>query len=75
VGQGLRLALWGILAGVVVAAGLTHFMAALLYGMSPADPISYLAAALLLAAVAALASYLPARRATRVDPLRALRWE
>jgi len=75
VGQGLRLALWGILAGVVVAAGLTHFMAALLYGMSPVDPVSFLAAALVLALVAALASYLPARRATRIDPLRALRWE
>ncbi|HUX66416.1 MAG TPA: ABC transporter permease [Terriglobales bacterium] len=75
VGQGLRLALWGILAGVLVAAGLTHFMAALLYGLSPADPVSYLAAALALALVAALASYIPALRATRVDPLRALRWE
>ena len=75
VGQGLRLALWGIGIGVVLAALLTHLMAALLYGMSPLDPLSYLAAAAVLLAVAALASYVPALRATRVDPLRALRWE
>jgi len=75
VGQGLRLALWGIAIGVVLAAVLTQFMSALLYGMSPADPVSYLAAAAILAVVACLASYLPARRAAHVDPLRALRWE
>ncbi|MGH9393471.1 MAG: FtsX-like permease family protein, partial [Terriglobales bacterium] len=75
VGQGLRLAGWGILAGVIAAAGLTQLMSALLYGMSAADPISYLGAALLLLLVAALASYLPARRATRTDPLVALRSE
>ncbi|HVA64521.1 MAG TPA: ABC transporter permease [Terriglobales bacterium] len=75
VGQGLRLALWGVGLGVVLAALLTQFMAALLYGMSPLDPLSYLAAAAVLLAVAALASYVPALRATRVDPLQALRWE
>ncbi|HET9783596.1 MAG TPA: FtsX-like permease family protein, partial [Terriglobales bacterium] len=75
VGQGLRLALWGVAIGVVLAAVLTQFMSALLYGMSPADPVSYLAAAAILVAVACVASYLPARRAAHVDPLRALRWE
>jgi predicted permease len=75
VGQGLRLALWGVAIGVVLAALLTHFMAALLYGMSALDPLSYVAAAAVLIAVAALASYVPALRATRVDPLQALRWE
>src|SRR6185312_15166459 len=72
---GIRLALGGIAIGVVLAAVLTQFMSALLYGMSPADPVSYLAAAAILAVVACLASYLPARRAAHVDPLRALRWE
>jgi predicted permease len=75
VGQGLRLALWGVGIGILLAALLTRFMAALLYGMSPLDPLSYLAAAAVLLAVAALASYVPALRATRIDPLKALRWE
>ncbi|MGH9467770.1 MAG: FtsX-like permease family protein, partial [Terriglobales bacterium] len=74
-GQGLRLALWGVVAGVILAALLTRSMSALLYGMSPADPVSYIAAVVLVVAVAVLASLVPALRATRVDPLRALRWE
>ncbi|MGH9476153.1 MAG: ABC transporter permease [Terriglobales bacterium] len=73
--QGLRLAGWGILAGVILAALLTRSMTALLYGMSPADPVSYIAAAALLLVVTALASLVPALRAARVDPLRALRQE
>ncbi|MGH9483836.1 MAG: FtsX-like permease family protein, partial [Terriglobales bacterium] len=75
IGHGLRLAAWGILAGVILAALLTRYMAALLYGMSPADPVSYAAAIVILVAVAVLASLLPALRAARVDPLRALRTE
>lgn len=74
-GQGLRLALWGILAGVILAALLSRYISSLLYGMSPADPVSYLAAAALLMAVTVLASLIPAFRAARVDPLRALRQE
>ncbi|HEY7855514.1 MAG TPA: ABC transporter permease [Terriglobales bacterium] len=68
VGQGLRLTLIGVAVGSVLAALLTQLMSALLYGLSPLDPLSYLVAAVVLAAVAALASLLPARRATRVDP-------
>ncbi|TAN22695.1 MAG: ABC transporter permease [Acidobacteria bacterium] len=75
VSQGLRLAAWGILAGVILAALATHFMTSLLYGMSPADPISYIAAAVLLALITLLASLIPALRASRTDPLRALRQE
>ncbi|MGH9486865.1 MAG: ABC transporter permease [Terriglobales bacterium] len=75
IGQGLRLAGWGIVAGVILAALLTRFMTSLLYGMSPADPVSYIAAAAILVLVTLLASLLPALRATRVDPLRALRQE
>ncbi|TAN22696.1 MAG: ABC transporter permease [Acidobacteria bacterium] len=74
-GQGLRLALWGTLAGVVLAALLTRYLSSLLYGMSPADPVSYFAAVALLIAVTLLASLIPALRAARVDPLPALRQE
>ncbi|MGH9481720.1 MAG: ABC transporter permease [Terriglobales bacterium] len=75
VAQGLRLALIGVAVGIGLALLLTRLMAGLLYGLSALDPVSFGVAAVLLAAVAALASYLPARRATRVDPLRALRVE
>lgn len=75
VGQGLRLALLGVAIGVGLAMLLTRFMAFLLYGLSPLDLGSYAAAAALLLAVTVLACLLPARRATRVDPLRALRAE
>lgn len=75
VGQGLRLALLGVAIGTGLALLLTRFMAFLLYGLSPLDPASYAAAAALLLGVTVLACLLPARRATRVDPLRALRAE
>jgi predicted permease len=68
IGQGLRLTLIGVAVGAVLAGLLTQLMSALLYGLSPLDPLSYLAAAVVLAGVASLASLLPARRATRVDP-------
>jgi putative ABC transport system permease protein len=74
-GQALSLALIGVTIGLGAAFGLMRFVSGLLYGVSLADPIIYIGLALLLGAVAILASYFPARRATRVDPLSALRSE
>jgi putative ABC transport system permease protein len=74
-GQALSLALIGVTIGLGAAFGLMRFVSGLLYGVSLADPVIYIGLALLLGAVAILASYFPARRATRVDPLSALRSE
>ena len=65
----------GIAAGLVVAALVTRVMAALLFGVSAVDPLTFVAVAVALATTALLASYLPARRAARLDPSVALRWE
>jgi predicted permease len=73
--QGLRLTLIGLSIGLVGALGATRILSSVLYGVSPSDPLSYLAVIILLLAVALLASYIPARRATRVDPIVALRYE
>jgi ABC-type antimicrobial peptide transport system permease subunit len=73
--QGMSLAAIGVGAGAVAALGLTRLMASLLYGVSPNDPSTFLAVAALLVAVALLACAVPALRATRVDPIRALRHE
>jgi putative ABC transport system permease protein len=72
-GKGVVLAGVGIVAGMIVSAATTSMMASLLYGVHPHDLLVFLAAPLLLFAVAVLASYLPARRATKVDPIVALR--
>jgi len=73
--QGLLLAGIGAVIGLGAAAGLTRLMASLLFGVSALDPLTYAGVAAILTAAAALASYLPARRATRADPLDALRAE
>jgi len=73
--QGVTLAMIGVLLGLVGAFGITRVIASLLYNVTPTDPISFVGVALFLAAIAVVASYLPARRATNVDPIVALRNE
>jgi predicted permease len=75
VGEGMVLAAIGTAVGLTAALGLTRLMASLLYGVRPADPATLAAVSLLLAGIALLASYIPAWRATRVDPMVALRYE
>ena len=75
VGQGARLGALGIVIGLAGALAVTRFLQTLLFGVSPFDPASFLGVTIVLAAVALLASYVPARRAARVDPVQALRQE
>jgi putative ABC transport system permease protein len=75
IGNGLILTAAGILIGLAGSIALTRLMATLLYQTSPTDPLTFLASAVLFAAAAMLASYLPARRATRIDLADALRTE
>ena len=73
--QGTKLALIGVAAGIAAALGLTQLMSAILYGVSPVDPLTFAAVAALLIGIALAACYLPARRAMKVDPMVALRYE
>jgi ABC-type antimicrobial peptide transport system permease subunit len=73
--KAIGLVLTGAVVGIAVAVGVTRFLASFLYGVKAGDPITLLAVAALLAVVALAACYIPVRRATRVDPLIALRYE
>jgi ABC-type antimicrobial peptide transport system permease subunit len=74
-GQGAQLAALGLAAGVLGALAITHIMTKLLFGVTPTDPVAFAGAVLIMLAVVMLACFVPARRALRVDPMIALRYE
>ena len=72
IGEGLRLAVTGVLIGVVGALGLTRLLSTLLFGIPPTDPASFVGAIVVVLIVAGLASYLPARKVVAASPMQAL---
>ena len=75
ISQGAYLAVAGITGGLLLAFALSHFMKSVLFGVDSLDPATLLAVTILFAGIALLASYIPARRATRIDPMMALHYE
>jgi putative ABC transport system permease protein len=75
VGQAVKLVGIGIVAGVIVALAATRVMTTLLFGITATDPVTFVSICFIIGAIALLASYIPANRATKVDPLVAIRYD
>jgi putative ABC transport system permease protein len=75
VGQGMLLAVFGVGVGLILALALSRFLASMVFGVSALDPATFGGVTFLLSGVALLATYIPARRATRIDPMDALRYQ